>query len=29
MVNSVQEWGTFTTATTLFGVTVYKYAEQM
>jgi hypothetical protein len=28
-VGGVQEWGTFTTATTLFGVTVYRYVKQM
>ena len=28
-VSGVQEWGTFSTATTLFGVTEYKYVKQM
>jgi hypothetical protein len=27
-VNSTQQWGTFTTPVTLFGVTFYKYAKQ-
>jgi hypothetical protein len=28
-VNSVQEWGTFTTPVTLFGVTMYKYSKKI
>jgi hypothetical protein len=28
-VNSIQEWGTFTTPVTLFGFTFYKYSKQM